>query len=80
MCNGSPADVSQSNVLLIGGAWRGSDMTALVHQPSSIPLRVSLEAAAQVALDAAERIVAVLNRIDGDLDLEDSADAELSLV
>jgi hypothetical protein len=55
-------------------------MTALVHQPSSIPLRVSLEAAAQVALDAAEHIVAVLDRIDGDVDLEDSADARPSLV
>lgn len=33
-------------------------------------LRASLEEAAQVALDAADRIIAVLNRMDGDADLE----------
>ncbi|SFM92771.1 hypothetical protein [Methylobacterium pseudosasicola] len=42
-------------------------------------LRASLEAAAQVALDAADRIIAVLDRMDGDTDLEDGADAEPSL-
>ncbi|MCJ2124076.1 hypothetical protein [Methylobacterium sp. J-077] len=42
-------------------------------------LRASLEDAAQVALDAADRIIAVLDRMDGDPDLEDGADAEPSL-
>ena len=42
-------------------------------------LRASLEEAAQVALDAADRIIAVLDRLDGDTDLEDGADAEPSL-
>lgn len=42
-------------------------------------IRASLEAAAQVALDAADRIIAVLDRMDGDTDLEDGADAEPSL-
>ena len=42
-------------------------------------IRASLEAAAQVALDAADRIIAVLDRMDGDTGLEDGADAEPSL-
>jgi len=41
--------------------------------------RASLEEAAQVALDAADRIIAALDRMDGDTDLEDGADAEASL-
>ncbi|MGH1592320.1 hypothetical protein ACRBEV_32880 (plasmid) [Methylobacterium phyllosphaerae] len=42
-------------------------------------LRASLEEAAQSALDAADRIIAVLDRMDGDTDHEDGADAEPSL-
>ena len=42
-------------------------------------LRASLEEAAQTALDAADRIIAVLDRMDGDTDLEDGADIEPSL-
>ncbi|SFM61479.1 hypothetical protein [Methylobacterium pseudosasicola] len=42
-------------------------------------LRASLEEAAQVALDAADRIIAVLDRMDEDPDLEDGGDAEPSL-
>lgn len=42
-------------------------------------LRASLEEAAQTALDAADRIIAVLDRMDGDVDDEDGADAEPSL-
>ena len=42
-------------------------------------LRASLEEAAQTALDAADRIIAVLNRMDGDADHEDSGDEEPSL-
>lgn len=42
-------------------------------------LRASLEEAAQTALDAADRIIAVLDRMDEDADLEDGGDAEPSL-
>ncbi|MCJ2052108.1 hypothetical protein [Methylobacterium sp. J-070] len=42
-------------------------------------LRASLEEAAQTALDAADRIIAVLDRMDGEPDLEDGADDEPSL-
>ncbi|MCJ2089596.1 hypothetical protein MKK88_26930 [Methylobacterium sp. E-005] len=42
-------------------------------------LRASLEEAAQVALDAADRIIAVLDSMDGDADHEDGGDAEPSL-
>ncbi|MCJ2124778.1 hypothetical protein [Methylobacterium sp. J-077] len=42
-------------------------------------LRASLEEVAQVALDAADRIIAVLDRMDGNTDLEDGGDAEPSL-
>lgn len=41
-------------------------------------LLASLEEAAQVALDAADRIIAVLDRMERDTDLEDGADAEPS--
>ncbi|MCJ2120057.1 hypothetical protein MKK65_26380 [Methylobacterium sp. J-001] len=51
-----------------------------IPEPLAGPaLRASLEEAAQVALDAADRIIAVLDRMDGDTDLEDGADAEPSL-
>lgn len=42
-------------------------------------LRASLEEAAQVALDAADSIIAVLDRMDEDPDLEDGGDDEPSL-
>jgi hypothetical protein len=42
-------------------------------------LRTSLEEAAQTALDAADRIIAVLDRIDGDADHEETGDGEPSL-
>jgi hypothetical protein len=42
-------------------------------------LRASLEEAAQIALDAADRIIAVLDRMDGDADHEDAGDDEPSL-
>jgi hypothetical protein len=42
-------------------------------------LRASLEEAAQTALDAADRIIAVLDQMDGDADHEDGGDAEPSL-
>ncbi|MBP1183761.1 hypothetical protein [Methylobacterium sp. PvR107] len=46
------------------------------------PLRagaLSLEKAAQTALDAADRIIAVLDRMGGDAEHEDGGDAEPSL-
>ncbi|SEP09640.1 hypothetical protein SAMN02799625_04659 [Methylobacterium sp. UNC300MFChir4.1] len=51
------------------------------HMPSlaGADLRASLEEAAQTALDAADRIIAVLDRMDGDTDREDGAHAEPSL-
>ena len=42
-------------------------------------LRASLEEAAQTALDAADRIIAVLDQMDGDADHEEIGDAEPSL-
>ncbi len=42
-------------------------------------LRARLEEAAQTALDAADRIIAVLDRMDGEADDEDGADDEPSL-
>ncbi|MCJ2097845.1 hypothetical protein [Methylobacterium sp. E-046] len=42
-------------------------------------LRASLEEAAQVALEAADRIIAVLYRMNGDADDEDGGSAEPSL-
>ena len=42
-------------------------------------LRASLEEAAQVALDAADRIIAVLDSMDGDTDREDGGNDEPSL-
>jgi hypothetical protein len=42
-------------------------------------LRASLEEAAQIALDAADKIIAVLDGMDGDADHEDGGDAEPSL-
>lgn len=46
---------------------------------SQMELRSQLEHAAQVALDTADRIIAVLDHLDGDLDLEDGSDMEPSL-
>ena len=42
-------------------------------------LRATLEEAAQTALDAADRIIAVLDCMDGDTNHEDGGDAEPSL-
>ena len=42
-------------------------------------VRAQLEHAAQAALDTADRIIALIDRMDGDPDLEDGGDAEPSL-
>ncbi|MCJ2054751.1 hypothetical protein [Methylobacterium sp. J-070] len=53
--------------------------TAIPAPLAGPALRASLEEAAQIALDAADRIIAVLDRMDGDTDDEDGADDEPSL-
>ena len=59
---------------------RPKPVTPKILGPLAGPeLRASLEEAAQTALDAADRIIALLDRIDGDTDLEDGGDAEPSL-
>jgi len=45
----------------------------------AIAFREQIEVAAQTALDAADKLIAILNEMDGDLDLEDGADDEPSL-
>jgi hypothetical protein len=52
---------------------------AVLGPLSGADLRASLEEAAQTALDAADRIIAVLDRVDGDPELEDGGDVEPSL-
>ncbi|MEQ4600248.1 MAG: hypothetical protein ABN488_21045 [Methylobacteriaceae bacterium] len=42
-------------------------------------LRLELEQAAQAALDQADRLIALLDRMDGNIDDEDGGDAEPSL-
>lgn len=42
-------------------------------------LRLELEQAAQAALDQADRLIALLDRMDGETDDEDGGDAEPSL-
>ena len=42
-------------------------------------LRAEIEAAAQAALDHADALIAILDRMDGEADDEDSADGEPSL-
>ena len=42
-------------------------------------VRAGLELAAEAALDTADRIIALLDRIDGDPDVEDGCDVEPSL-
>jgi hypothetical protein len=42
-------------------------------------LRLELEQAAQAALDQADRLIALLDRMDGNIDDEDDGDAEPSL-
>jgi hypothetical protein len=47
--------------------------------PSSAEVRSQIEEAAQAALDTADRLIALLDRLEGDADQEDGADAEPSL-
>ena len=46
---------------------------------SDVDLRTHIEAEAQAALDIADRLIALLDRMDGDTDREDGGDAEPSL-
>jgi len=54
---------------------------APVALPAPFPadVRRQIEDAAQAALDTADRLIALLDQIEGDTDREDGADAELSL-
>lgn len=47
--------------------------------PSPAEVRRQIEDAAQAALDTADRLIALLDRIEGDTDQEDGGDAEPSL-
>jgi len=47
--------------------------------PSTAEVRRQIEEAAQAALDTADRLIALLDRLDGDADREDGSDAEPSL-
>lgn len=59
---------------------RPKPAASILSEPlAGAALRASLEEAAQTALDAADRIIAVLDRMDGDTDDEDGADDEPSL-
>lgn len=50
-----------------------------VPRPSPSVIRAEIEAAALAAMDAADRLIAILDGLDGDENLEDGADAEPSL-
>lgn len=52
---------------------------AALPAPSSAEIRRQIEDAAQAALDTADRLIALLDQIEGDTDREDGADAEPSL-
>ncbi|MCJ2043787.1 hypothetical protein MKK58_04445 [Methylobacterium sp. J-078] len=47
--------------------------------PSPADVRRQIEEAAQAALDTADRLIALLDQIEGDVEREDGADAEPSL-
>lgn len=47
--------------------------------PAAMAFREQIEVAAQAALDTADKLIAILNEMDGDPDLEDGADDEPSL-
>ena len=44
----------------------------------STDVRATIEAAAQAALDQADHLISILDRLDGDTDQEDGSDAEPS--
>ncbi|GJE59119.1 hypothetical protein [Methylobacterium trifolii] len=51
----------------------------VVLPPSPSDIRGQIEEAVQVALDIADRLIAVLDRMEGDTEREDGGDAEPSL-
>ena len=52
---------------------------AALPAPSPAEIRCQLEDAAQAALDTADRLIALLDQIEGDTDQEDGGDTEPSL-
>ncbi|MDP4026847.1 hypothetical protein Q8W71_30065 [Methylobacterium sp. NEAU 140] len=67
-----------SNVLTFTPRPRPAPPEVVVPQPEA-SLRARVEAAAEIAVDTAERLIAILDAWDGDADLEPDADAEPSL-
>ena len=59
--------------------FRPRPAARLPPPPSSAETRTMIEEAAVVALDTAERLLAILDALDGDADQEDGGDAEPSL-
>ena len=66
------------NVLTFRSRPRSPEPVIPEPQPEG-SLRARIEAAAEVAVDTAERLIAILDQWDGDADLEPDADAEPSL-
>lgn len=66
-----------SNVHTFTPRRQGAPATLLAPSPAEI--RNQIEEAAQAALDTADRLIALLDQIEGDADREDEADAEPSL-
>ncbi|GJD73855.1 hypothetical protein [Methylobacterium goesingense] len=58
---------------------RPTAASAPLPVPSPAEVRRQIEEAAQSALDIADRLIALLNKIEGDTDQEDGGDAEPSL-
>ncbi|MHC1999531.1 hypothetical protein ACYQR9_03690 [Methylobacterium sp. CM6241] len=59
--------------------FRPRSAAAQISRPSPAMIRTEIEAAAVAAMDAADRLIAILDGLDGDEDLEDGGDAEPSL-
>ena len=66
-----------SNVHTFTPRRQGAPATLLA--PSPVEIRNQIEEAAQAALDTADRLIALLDGMEGDTDREDGADAEPSL-
>lgn len=58
---------------------RRSAAAAALRAPSPADVRRQIEAAAQSARDTADRLIALLDQIEGDTDREDGADADIAL-
>ena len=68
-----------SNVHIFAPRRPAAAVPASLPAPSPAEVRRQIEEAAQAALDTADRLIALLDHLDGDEDREDGADAEPSL-